>query len=73
MGATHRSLHHLVLTQAVDALFGVHKLDSNVALGLVHVGRPVGGEVDDHRRCHHGMRKVGLNLKERNPALNLRS
>lgn len=59
------SLHHGVLTQAVDALFGVDKLDSHVALGLVQVRRPVSGEVDDHRRCHHGMRKVGLNLKEK--------
>lgn len=70
---THRSLHHFVLTQAVDALLGVHQLDSNVALGLVHISRPIGGEVDNYRCCHHWMGKVGLNLKERNPALNLRS
>lgn len=69
----HGSQHHGALTQAVDALFGVQKLDSNVALGLVQVCRPISGEVDDHRRCHHGMRKVGLNWKERNPAPNLRS
>lgn len=62
----HRFLHCFVLTQAVDALFGVHKLDGDVALGLVYVRRPVRGEVDDHRRCHHGMRKVGLKSKESN-------
>lgn len=62
----------LVLTQTVDALFGVHQLDGDVALGLVHVRRPVGGEVDNHRRCHHGVGKVGLKLKGRNPTPDLR-
>lgn len=67
----HRFLHHLVLTQTVDALFGVYKPDSDVALGLVYVRRPIRGEVDNYRRCHHGMRKVGLKPKERNPVLSL--
>lgn len=55
----------------MDALFGVYKPDSDVALGLVYVRRPIRGEVDNHRRCHHGMRKVGLKPKESNPVLNL--
>lgn len=67
----HRFLHPLVLTQTVDTLFGVHKPDSDVALGLVYVRRPIRGEVDNHGRCHHGMRKVGLKPKESNPVPSL--
>lgn len=57
----------------MDALFGVHKLDGDVALGLIYVRCPVRGEVDDHRRCHHGMRKVGLKSKESNYVTDLKT
>ena len=45
----------------MDALFGIHKLNSDVTLSLVNVSSPIGSKMDDHSRCHLGMGKVGLN------------
>lgn len=54
-------LQEAVLTKIMDALFGVHQLNSDVTLSLVNEGSPVGSEMDNHCCCHHGMREVGLN------------
>lgn len=52
--------HRLLLTKAVDALLGVHKLNRDVALSLIDEDLPVRGQVDDHSCRHHGVREVGL-------------
>lgn len=52
--------HQLLLTKAVDALLGVHKLNRDVALSLINEDLPVRGQVDNHSCCHHGVREVGL-------------
>lgn len=50
----------LLLTKAVDALFGVYKLNRDVALSLIDEDLPVRGQMDDHSCCYHGVREVGL-------------
>lgn len=62
-----------VLTETMDALFGVHQLNSDVTLSLVMVSSPVGGEMDNHCCCHHGMRKVGLNKKKKKKSDSIKS
>lgn len=58
-------IRRALLTEAVDALFGVHELDRDVDLGLVDEDLPVGSQVDDHCCCHHGVREVGLGKTNR--------
>lgn len=45
----------------MDALLGVHQLNSDVTLSLVKVASTISSQMYNHCCCHHGMRKVGLN------------
>lgn len=47
--------HPLLLTEAVDALLGVHQLNRDVALSLIDEDLPVRGKMDDHSCRHHGV------------------
>lgn len=55
-----------VLTKTMDALLGVHQLNSDVTLSLVNIVSPISSQVYNHCCCHHGMRKVGLNERKEN-------
>lgn len=65
--------HRALLTEAVDALLGVHELDRDVALSLVDEDLPVRGQMDDHGCCHHGVREVGLGKTSRHTKVVLKS
>lgn len=65
--------HRALLTEAVDALLGVHELDRDVALSLVDEDLPVRGQMDDHGCCHHGVREVGLGKTSRDTKVVLKS